>query len=89
MAYMVNALTNPELYASLAALVTALTALFKIFQIQNGQAEQHATLRAVQSNTDGQLTALHADVRALTARQATNVELAARPPIPPDVLTKS
>jgi hypothetical protein len=80
---MVSALTNPALYASLAGLVTAITALVKIFQIQESQTAQHETLRAVQSSTDGQLTALHADVRALTARQATNVELAARPPIPP------
>lgn len=79
---MVGALTNPALYASLAGLVTAITALVKIFQIQATQTEQHATLRAVQSNTDGQLTALHADVRALTANQATPQEVSARPEVP-------
>ena len=85
---MVAAFTNPELYASLAALVTAIAALVKIFQIQAGQAQTHATLQAVQRQTDGQLTALHADVRALSANQATSVELSARgpgPSVPPAV----
>jgi hypothetical protein len=78
----VSALTNPALYASLGGLVTAITALVKIFQIQETQAAQHETLRAVQSNTDGQLTALHADVRQLTANQATPQEVQARVEVP-------
>ena len=79
---MVSALTNPALYASLAGLVTAITALVKIFQIQGAQAEQHETLKSVQSSTNGQLAALHADVRHLTANQATPQEVQARVEVP-------
>ena len=75
---MVTALTNPELYASLAALVAALTALAKLFKLQASQDAVHDTLKVVQSNTDGQLRGLQADVRSLTAKQATPTELEAR-----------
>lgn len=85
MANVVTGLENPELWASLAAFVTAIAALFKLFQIQAGQAVQHETLRAVQKQTDGQLTALHADVRELAAKQATPQEIAARPDAPVEV----
>lgn len=79
---MVAAFTNPELYASIAALVTALTVLAKLFKLQAGQDATHDTLRVVQANTDGQLKGLQEDVRSLTEKQATSVELAARAPDP-------
>ena len=80
---MVAALTNPELYASVAALITAVTALVKIFQIQGTQAAQHETLQTVERNTNGALASLKAGVSSLRAGQATPQEMSART-YPPD-----
>ena len=56
---MVAALTNPAFYTALATLVTAITALVKVFQIHTQVEANAAALVKVEANTNGTLAELH------------------------------
>jgi hypothetical protein len=69
----IQALTT--LIASVGALITALTVLYRATQIK-------AQVDVVHTNTNSTLAAVTAKQDTLQATQATAVELAARPPMP-------
>ncbi len=64
-------IVDPTFLTALATLITAITALVKVFHVEKQATETRSTLEEVKANTNGILTKAQAN-------QATTAELAAR-----------
>jgi hypothetical protein len=76
-------LSNPVMITALATLITAIAGLLKVMQVGAKADQTHATLQAVEKNTNGTLEALNARLDIAQGKQASPAEIAARPPLPP------
>lgn len=71
-------MSDPTFITALATLIASITALVRVLQVQRLQAETHETVKAIDAQTNGTLTALQQAVIDLRSTIATPAELQAR-----------
>lgn len=81
-------MTDPTFITALATLITAVSALLKVLQVERQTSENRDTLRVVNHNTNAAMTSLQATVTDLRAGQATPAELLKRELVPPKVIVR-
>jgi uncharacterized membrane protein len=69
---------DPALITALATLITSIAGLVAVLRVQQTATRTHETLKTVDENTNGNMTALKAELAIASDTQATSAELAAR-----------